>query len=422
MLNRMILVASGMPLALTAALVSPVAAARQQPTMPLADDVAYVAVIDAGSSGTRLAVFTPDAQDSLTVERIFKSSPNTAALSSFVGNPADAGPKAIGPLLDQLAAFLDKQGIKDGDVPIALYATAGMRLVDRKNPQASRAIFESTGATLAASGHTILDNRILPGAKEALYAWVDANSEVGTIDDQAPRTGTVEIGGASAEVAFFSAEPRGPGVINVRVGGRKLPVVAVSYLGLGADQARDAMKRHSRGGNVCFPNNASGTNPEFYTPTSARPVKSSAALFRTSDCGAAYRSAIRSTMTDQKVPTNLVLRRLRERPGFSLSNFIGISTIVYTYGYFGLAGGPQNDLIKATSRNCSGDNAWPRVLSLFGEGSTAYADTLCSNGAYVNEFLYGRQGLGVPATALDPTPEGIDPTWIEGYALTVIYP
>ena len=389
-----------------------------------ADTPAYVAVIDAGSSGTRLAVYSPISRDQLTVMRIMKSSPNSPGLSSFAADPENAGPKAIDPLLQQLSAYLAKQGINASDVPVALLATAGMRLVREQDPLAASAILASTGQSLSASAHPVLANKILPGSKEALFAWVDANAQAGSLDEPAPNVGTAEIGGASAQVAFLSSKPRGPGVVKARVGGRTLPVVAVSYLGLGADQARDTMKSVTRGGLPCFPNNASGQNPEFYAVTSSRPVPSGQALFQPAACADANRTVIRRDMSSRSVPKDLWLRNLRDRPGFEESRFIGVATVAYTYQDLGLGGTavPQSEFDRKLRETCAGADAWPRVLALYAGTSTAFADLLCSNGSYVKQFLFGRQGLGVDPERLDAAPDAVDPSWSEGYALTVLFP
>lgn len=382
----------------------------------------YIAVIDGGSSGTRLALY--ESSTGVTVTETFRAPTRTAGLSSFAGDPAAAGPTAIAPLLSDLSSHLEAEGIAWSDVPVALLATAGMRRLREQDPAAVRQIFASTRATIIASGFPVRANRILPDYQEALLAWLDANVAAGTLDRPRADIGIVEVGGASAQVAFRTRSASIPGAATVRVDGRDFHVVAVSYLGLGANESRDAMQTLTDGGSFCFPNNASGVDPEFYLAASTYPVKSNAALFRGSPCGRSYTDVVRDVARLSERPARP--RNLAVLPGFARASFVGVGTIPAIYSDFQIPADAdeQAALQRALRTTCKGVNAWPVVRALRPGPTSVITESLCSTGSYLGQFLFGPTGVGMDPVrfAAQPDLPGGEPSWPQGYAITALHP
>lgn len=382
----------------------------------------YVAVIDAGSSGTRLGLF--ETAEGITVEQVYRAPQRSAGLSSFAANTSAAGPEAVQPLLDQLTGYLGDQGIALDDVPIALLATAGMRRLKLEDPVATREIFASTRTTLDASGLPVLANRILPDTQEAILAWLDANAKAGTLQTPAKDVGIVEVGGASAQVAFRSLTLTGPGVSTVTVSGRQIGVVAVSYLGLGANESRGLMQVATSGGELCFPNNSSGTDPVDYLSSSTMPVPSAQADFLGAFCGRAYASVIRDVAAQS--PRAVRPRNLGSLGGFARATFIGLGAIPFAYADLKIPADEDErvSLLRALRTTCKGDDAWADVRALFPVPTPSVAETTCSLGSYTSQFLFGPFGIGLDPARFDaqPTLPGGDPSWSEGYAITVLHP
>ena len=387
-----------------------------------AGEPTYIAVIDAGSSGTRLALFEQGSE--VTVIQVYSAPRNSPGLSSFATNTAAAGPDVVQPLLDQLRTYLDTEGIDITDVPIALLATAGMRRLKLNDPIATREIFASTRATISASGFPLRANKILPDTQEALLAWLDANAHAGTLNTPRQDIGIVEIGGASAQVAFRSPRKAGPGVATVRVRGKDIHVVAISYLGLGANEARGFMQADTSGGAECFPNNALGTDPVNYLATSAVPVPSSEADFLGSRCGRAFAGVIEDVAG--QYPRGVRPRNLSVLPGFTRASFVGLGSIPFIYADFKIAPGAdeRRALQSAVRTTCKGEDAWAKVRALFPKESERFAETQCSSGAYLDQLLFGPAGIGLdPARfAAQPDLPGGNPSWRDGYAITVLHP
>lgn len=382
----------------------------------------YVAVIDAGSSGTRLALFAPGA--GVRVKQIYRAEVSTPALSSFEVDPTSAGPRAIAPLLDQLQSHLAGRGIASRDVSVAVLATAGMRLLRLNDPVAARKIFASTRASIESSPFTLRANRILPGVREASLAWLDANVLARTLRTPNKDIGIMEVGGASAQVAFRSADPTAPGVATVRVDGRRIGVVAVSVLGLGLNEARAAMQRQNALGVFCFPNNPSGVDPQNYLATSSAPVPSAQADFLGAVCGRAYRSTIRGAVA--QTHRRLRPRNLHLMAGFERARFIGLGGISYVYGDFGIPAGAnaRRGLEDAIGSTCEGSDAWSKVRALYPDPPSTFTEVLCSSAAYLNQFLFGPSGVGLAPKRFQPTPQFArsEPSWSEGYAVKSLHP
>jgi hypothetical protein len=276
----------------------------------------YLVVIDAGSSGTRLTLFA-NTSGTLRPRATYVAPTTSRGLSSFELTPHQAGPESITPLLTQLDVYLAQNGISMSSVPVSLLATAGMRDVRRDDPAAAQAILDSTAQTLAASGHPVTDNRILPGEQEASLAWLDANVVAGTLDHASSSIGTLEVGGASAQVAFRSPTTHGKAVSQLRVNGTDVFVVAVSYLRLGGNDARDLMQAANDAGSFCFPNNVAGSTPVIYVPKAVRPVNASTAMYSWSRCAHAYDTVITSVGAVRTAAAPVPPAQLRTLPGRS---------------------------------------------------------------------------------------------------------
>lgn len=388
-------------------------------------NLSYLAVIDAGSSGTRLTFFEDDPTDLRPIEA-FKVKGTTPGLSSFADTPGQAGPGAIQPLLRQLDAYLVERGIARESVPVALLATAGMRNVRRDDPNAARAVFESTAATIAASGHPTADNRILPAVQESTLAWLDTNAIAGTLNTPEKSVGIIEIGGASAQVAFLSPKASGRAVHEVRVAGSVIPVVAVSYLGLGGNDSRTAMQRDNDAGAFCFPNNASGEDPEVYTAKAVRPVDSARAMFSWDRCRTAYDKVIATVGAQRSASATVSPEKLRDLPGFEGTFFVGLGSIQYTFATLEIENkrNERTALRDSVRRVCPGPDAWAKIRPLYPSPFSGLGETLCSTATYQYEFIFGENGVGAVPPLFTTVEVDLpkSPSWTAGYAITALDP
>ena len=89
----------------------------------------YAAVIDAGSSGSRLylyRVIDARASDPIVRDVMSYEPKDLPGLSSFKGQPERAVREGVQPLLNVLDTFLDRHHIASNAVHLSLLATGGM--------------------------------------------------------------------------------------------------------------------------------------------------------------------------------------------------------------------------------------------------------------------------------------------------------
>jgi hypothetical protein len=260
-------------------------------------------------------------------------------------------------------------------------------------------------------------------------AWLDANVLGSTLTKKRGSIGIIEIGGASAQVAFRSVKADGPdgtSVQQLRVAGMNIPVVAVSYLGLGGNDARSKMQATNDAGAFCFPNNSSDRAPSVFLPTSTRPVNTSAAQFSWKRCASAYNQTVEVVGGKRTASASVAPVDLHKLPGFDFATFIGIGSIPFTYSDLGIENksNEQLSLRQTTTQVCTGPNAWEKVLTIYGDKSNTFAEALCSTSTYTYEFIFGSSGVGVSPLRFTPGEAGLSraPAWTSGYAITVLDP
>ena len=388
-------------------------------------EVTYVAVIDAGSSGSRIALYEDGAQALGSPNRLMEEKPKVPPLSAFESNPTEAGPAGIGPLLDALDAYLVTNSIAQSAVSVSVLATAGLRNVEQRDATAAAAIVSAVTSYIPTRGYAVGEVAIMSGQREALYAWLDANASDGTLADGDNNIGIVEIGGASAQVAFASPRPGGRGVESVQVGPLTFNVVALSYLGLGQNDARSFMRELGRKGAECFPNNAPKKAPLVYEAKSATPLKATSANFNTVKCRQAYDSVIKTagaSVLNRANNDRIRPSAISALPGFSSASFQGVSSIAFNMNTFKLKPGRAlgTRFQKAITATCTGKNAWTKVIALYKDPQDPFAEVLCTNSQYTHQFTYGDQGVRVPQKRItvDTMLTKGQPSWSKGFALT----
>lgn len=185
-----------------------------------AQTVRYDIVMDAGSTGTRMYLFTSNfsgGQDgeeklSISTKKIGKKKPG---LSAYATNPDGAAP----PLLELFKKV-------QGEIPKALWAdttvsilgTAGMRSLE---PAQVRPIYDAVRKGLVSSPHYIFDRadklqlRSLSGTEEGTFSLLCVNFLTGRLDHRLQLTekgkaekllGILDLGGSSTQIAVPPAQ------------------------------------------------------------------------------------------------------------------------------------------------------------------------------------------------------------------------
>ncbi|KAI7737421.1 hypothetical protein M8C21_001612 [Ambrosia artemisiifolia] len=168
----------------------------------------YGIVIDGGSTGSRIHVFEYAVGDGGPVfdfggKNGLNSMRVGPGLSAFVEDLNGAGESVL-----ELLEFAKRRVPRGnwGETEVRLMATGGLRMLDLS---VQERILEACREVLRSSGFAFRDDwaSVISGPDEGVYAWVVANYALGTLGgDPHETTGIIELGGASAQVTFFSNE------------------------------------------------------------------------------------------------------------------------------------------------------------------------------------------------------------------------
>ncbi|KAL8586290.1 hypothetical protein ACOMHN_058670 [Nucella lapillus] len=159
----------------------------------------YVIVFDAGSTGTRLHVFTFQKKNGgiKLNKELFRYI--TPGLSEFVSD-AEKGALTLQPMIE--AALRAVPARLHGSTPLVFKATAGFRLLGTAGANRLltkiRERFAQTDFL-----YTPEDISILSPTEEGLYAWITINYLTGQLDGDSLTSATVDLGGASMQLTYL---------------------------------------------------------------------------------------------------------------------------------------------------------------------------------------------------------------------------
>lgn len=200
-------------------------------------------VIDAGSSGSRIHWYVYD----------LDSKHYPTHIRDVYSKKVKPGLSAIAPDQPTVSAYLEQlmQDVTSSNIPVYVYATAGMRLL----PQNTQNQYYNEIAQWF-SAHPqwrLQDARTISGMEEGVYGWLSLNYHLGSLQDEnKPLVGLLEVGGASAQIAFpiegtTNLAPHD--WVDIELYGRHLQIYAQSFLGLGINE----LFAHSQEHTACFP-------------------------------------------------------------------------------------------------------------------------------------------------------------------------
>ncbi|CAG8957058.1 hypothetical protein HYFRA_00009259 [Hymenoscyphus fraxineus] len=221
--------------------------------------VQYALMIDAGSTGSRIHVYkfnncgpTPELEKEEF--KMTEKKKGGSGLSSF-GTDAEGAAKSLDVLMD--VAMKEVPDKLKGCTPVAVKATAGLRLLDKDQPntEKSQNILDAVRTRLETvypfpvvskeeNGVAIMD-----GKDEGVYAWITTNFLLGNIGSaEKTKTAAVfDLGGGSTQVVF---EPNfhlpnkmeeGDHKYKLEFGGRNFELYQHSHLGYGLMSARESI-------------------------------------------------------------------------------------------------------------------------------------------------------------------------------------
>ncbi|XP_025216099.1 ectonucleoside triphosphate diphosphohydrolase 2 isoform X2 [Theropithecus gelada] len=222
----------------------------------------YGIVLDAGSSHTSMFIYKWPADkenDTGIVGQHSSCDVPGGGISSYADNPSGAGQSLVG-CLEQALRDVPKE--RHAGTPLYLGATAGMRLLNLTNPEASTSVLTAVTHTLTQYPFDFRGARILSGQEEGVFGWVTANYLLENFIKYGwvgrwfrPRKGTLgamDLGGASTQITFETTSPAEDRAseVQLRLYGQHYRVYTHSFLCYGRDQVlqrllASALQTHS---------------------------------------------------------------------------------------------------------------------------------------------------------------------------------
>lgn len=390
----------------------------------MVDKVHHI-VIDAGSSGTRLFLYEvkpgPYPEVSSLNEVEIERMPNGMredGINNFV-DPQSPGkadmvlPMTILPLLDQVRPTLARLGVPTGNVRVDLFATAGMRYAENMfGSDVVADFYERIKKGIDKAGFQSGHVQTCDGqSQEGIWTWINLNDLERDVfrSDQSP-VGIVEVGGSSAQLTYVLNDSDDSDVPTrmVKINGKSFPVFCHTYLGLGQDDARKAMRiRLGDQASCCFPR---GFDPRH----DVGDMLDGVGHFRLAKhgdydvdrCLDVYEDIIQTLTQHCRLPD---LSQLG-------IEFVATDAIFHATRYWNLEKDPVK-LMERIMQHAYETGNFPGIES------NEFIQAQVANATYVHAFLFGRSGLfrSNPSLLSKALPNKVNDktrlTWTRGYLI-----
>ncbi|KAJ0988301.1 hypothetical protein J5N97_006657 [Dioscorea zingiberensis] len=367
-------------------------------------------IIDGGSTGTRIHVFVyREGRDFMPEIDFGRSASMRVApgLSSFEEEPERAGE-----LIRELVEFGKGRVPRDlwGGTEVRLMATAGLRLLDVR---AQERILDACRKVLKSSGFRFQDDwaSVISGSDEGIFAWVAANYALGTLGgDPHNTTGVIELGGASAQVAFVSNEPLPPEFSHVlKFGGAVYNLYSHSFLHLGQNVAYRSLREllSSRDLKSSIESDLTG----YKDPCTPKGYADSAGLLKISSVPSSkekYHPITYATGNFSECRTSalMLIQNKKEKCLYGICNlgstfipklngrFLATENFFHTSKFFELS--PTSllsDMMLAGERFCEED--WSRLKQRYHTSEEVDLLQYCFSSAYIIALLHDSLGIAM---------------------------
>ena len=382
-------------------------------------------VIDAGSSGTRLFLYEvkPGPYPVITCLKeveihLMPNGMREDGINNFVhpvsaSTRSDVLPLTIFPLLDHVRPTLTQRGIPTNAVTVELFATAGMRYAQRMFGSAViDDFYDVIKNGIADAGFRPGQVRTCDGeSEEGVWTWINLNDlERNLFRTENLPVGIVEVGGSSAQLTYALNEELDSGLSykHVRVNGKSFRIFCRTYLGLGQDDARKAMRIRLAGlSNCCFPKG-------FRADHDLGDVLDGVGHFKLSNhgdfdfkqCLNAYETIIEEMCAGRSLPD---LSRL----GIP---FVATDAVFHATRYWSVENDPVK-LMELIMKYCHETGHFPGIET------NEFVQAQAANATYVYALLYGKSGLFRfnPSLLSRAIPNKVEDktrlTWTRGYLI-----
>ncbi len=328
-----------------------------------ADTFHYAAIIDAGSSGSRIHLFQYEADKAIPAIKDIFSESIKPGLSSYSKNPTAAG-ESLKQLLDDAVNTLQKEHVDPKTVSVSVLATAGMRLLPTDSQQA---IYDNVKNYIQDHyAFSIKQVATIPGQMEGLYGWLDVNYLAENFQHDTETLGSIDMGGASTQITFTTTDTTHPeDEMDIQVGKKSYHVFAKSFLGLGQDQSLATMNKDAAASS-CYPVN--------YT------MDQLVGNYDYATCSATYTNIIQQHHVVEEVVPH------------ADQHFIVFSAAYYDYKFFNLLQTPDQSTVEQRVQSiCS--ESWDQLQKDYPKENPKFLANYCANETYLDDLFYNTYQL-----------------------------
>ncbi|RMX19251.1 multidrug DMT transporter permease [Legionella jordanis] len=204
-----------------------------------------VAVVDAGSTGSRLHIYSYDLDSTQTPVNV----------TEVWNKKIKPGLATIEPNAATIDAYLTAlfSGVPESKLPVYFYATAGMRLLPQPKQQQFYTLMQQWFANQ--SNWTLQQAKTITGSEEGLFGWLAVNYQLGALNSKDKElAGVMDMGGASVQIIFpvQNADNVNPQDLKqFSLYGRQFNLFIHSFLGLGQTEVTHQFLDES----TCFSDN-----------------------------------------------------------------------------------------------------------------------------------------------------------------------
>lgn len=391
----------------------------------------YMVMVDAGSSSSKIYVFswiagrTKEETPEDIKQEFFKRT-SRGGISHYASTPEKATEEIV-EILKQNVLDPKPDGspplipaAKKKRTPIYMGATAGMRLIKARDPEAFEKLISRIRADFAKLG-LMVDNperqiRVITGDEEALAGWISTNYLSDTLrkagtDPKVPQAGTIgalDMGGASTQISFVTKEPLGLEVTDVSLYDHKLNVYQHSFLCFGMGSARNQMRAalwrkagepQTQGTQIPNPcahpgDDKSVSASEFLvkpcfkaTPGAPVPAKTVSFLFKGTGKYEECKSVIESIFPKDKCDFKRCSFNNIFQPELPPGKFVAFSSYYFAMKFFNVTNQKptREDYRKMLNNYCK--RQWSDVKKQYNSIPPSFLKGYCFDGVYIDLIL-----------------------------------
>lgn len=191
------------------------------------EDHECLAIVDAGSTGSRLHIYSYDLDLSHTPKNIIEIYKSTIT----------PGIASIGTSQDEVYSYLKRlfSNVNVTNMPVIVFATGGMRLISKAKQQIYFNRIQNWFALQ--TGWRLEALKTLTGKEEGVFGWLSVNYDLGTLSStDKPYVGVLDTGGASVQISFPIKDTTNvdyKDIAKFSIYGRDIKLFVHSFLGLG---------------------------------------------------------------------------------------------------------------------------------------------------------------------------------------------